>query len=86
MGAILHDLYTIEAATWTEDLKKIPLEDFLPYLTEKSIHYLQVYKTAQSSKPFFFISPLKLLIFLFPCIPVLLVKPKLDFMAIMYTN
>jgi arylsulfatase A len=58
IGAILHDLYTIEAATGTEDLEKIPLEDFLPYLTEKSIHYLQAYKTAQSSQPFFlFFSP-----------------------------
>ncbi|MFC4874572.1 sulfatase family protein [Negadavirga shengliensis] len=52
-GAIIHDLYTIEAASGTEDLERIPLEDFLPYLTEKSIHYLQEYNKKQSSKPFF---------------------------------
>lgn len=53
MGSIVHDLYTIEAASGTENLEKIPLEDFLPYLAEKSIEYLQDYKKVQSGKPFF---------------------------------
>jgi arylsulfatase A len=53
MGSIVHDLYTIEAASGTDHLEKIPLEDYLPYLTEKSIEYLQDYKNTQSQQPFF---------------------------------
>ncbi len=53
MGAILHDLYTIEAASGTENLKKIPLENYLPYLTEKSVDYLREYTEGDQNRPFF---------------------------------
>lgn len=53
MGAIIHDLYSIEAASGTENLEKIFLERFLPYITEKSINYLQRFKKSKSEKPFF---------------------------------
>lgn len=53
MGAIIHDLYTIEAAPGTENLKKIPLEGFLPYITEKSINYLQQHSKNEIEEPFF---------------------------------
>lgn len=53
MGAIIHDLYTIEAAPGTENLKKIPLEGFLPFITQESINYLQQYNKEKKEEPFF---------------------------------
>ena len=53
MGAIQHDLYTIEAARNTEHLKLIPLEDYLPFITEKTLNFLQQQATGQSNQPFF---------------------------------
>ena len=53
MGAIQHDLYTIEAASDTDHLQLIPLEDYLPFITEKSLHFLQQHAAAQREQPFF---------------------------------
>ncbi|GEO20540.1 sulfatase family protein [Cyclobacterium qasimii] len=53
VGALVHDLYTIEAASGTEHLEKIPLQGFLPYITEKSIDYLQQFKEEETDNPFF---------------------------------
>ena len=53
VGAILHDLYTIEAATGIENLNKIPLQGFLPYITKESINYLKEFKKSGSEEPFF---------------------------------
>ena len=52
-GAIKHDLYTIEAASGIDHLQRISLEDYLPFITEKSLHFLQQHADAQSEKPFF---------------------------------
>lgn len=40
-GALGHELYTIEAAPNGEQVEIIPLENFLPHITEKSIQYLE---------------------------------------------
>lgn len=53
MGAIDHDLYTIEAASGKDDIKKVTLQEFLPFITEESINYLQAVKKEASDKPFF---------------------------------
>lgn len=53
MGAIQHDLYTIEAAPNTDHLQRIPLEDYLPFITEKSMLFLQQHATEQRDQPFF---------------------------------
>ncbi len=52
-GAIEHDLYTIEAASHTDHLQRISLEGYLPFITEKSIRFLQQHANAQSGRPFF---------------------------------
>ena len=53
MGAIIHDLYTIEAAHGKEQLQHIPLAGYLPFITEKSIDYIQSRTEKENPKPFF---------------------------------
>ncbi|WP_277479067.1 sulfatase family protein [Catalinimonas alkaloidigena] len=53
MGAIGHDLYTIESTPNKDHIKEIPLEDYLPYITEHSISYLEDYAKSEQDKPFF---------------------------------
>ncbi|MBC9795752.1 sulfatase family protein [Sinomicrobium weinanense] len=53
MGSVIHKKYTIDAASGTENLEKIPLEDYLPFITEKSIDYLREYSKKENDKPFF---------------------------------
>lgn len=53
MGAILHDLYTIEAAPNSEQLKKIPLEDYLSFITENTLQFLSNQAQLPQKKPFF---------------------------------
>ncbi|RAV27801.1 sulfatase family protein [Sinomicrobium soli] len=53
MGSVVHNKYTIDAASGTEDLEKIPLEDYLPFITGKSIDYLRQYSKKRDGKPFF---------------------------------
>lgn len=50
-GAIGHDLYTIEAAPNTDHLQTIPLEDYLPYITDHTFRFLK--QQASTEQPFF---------------------------------
>ncbi|MEM1134783.1 MAG: arylsulfatase [Bacteroidota bacterium] len=52
MGAIIHDLYTIEAAPGSDKLQQIPLNNYLPFITGESIDFLQEYAT-KDKQPFF---------------------------------
>lgn len=51
VGALDHDYYTIEAASNTENLEMIPMEDYLPLITKKSLKFLQ--RQMENQKPFF---------------------------------
>jgi arylsulfatase A-like enzyme len=51
MGAIKHDLYNIDAALDTDHLIQIPLANYLPFITEKSIRYIR--EQATTHEPFF---------------------------------
>jgi len=53
MGAIIHDLYTIEAAPGIDQLQRIPLADYLPFITEKSIDFIKTRTEKKDEKPFF---------------------------------
>lgn len=55
-GAVGHDLYTIEATPNKDHIQVIPLADYLPFLTEKSIKYLEV-KSRQDQPFFLYFSP-----------------------------
>ncbi len=50
-GAILHDLYTVEAAPNADELKKIPLQDYLSFITDNTLQFLSNH--AENEKPFF---------------------------------
>jgi len=52
-GALGHDLYTIEAALNKEDLEIIPLEDYLPFITDHAVNFLRTYKNRRKDQPFF---------------------------------
>ncbi|MEQ9438661.1 MAG: arylsulfatase [Cyclobacteriaceae bacterium] len=53
MGAIQHDLYTIEAAQNTETLEKYSLEEYLPYVTNNALSYLEEQASQDKEQPFF---------------------------------
>lgn len=53
MGALIHDLYTIEAAPGKDQLQRIPLADYLPFITENSIDFIQKHTEKKDKKPFF---------------------------------
>ena len=50
-GAVGHELYTIEAAPNKDHIEVIPLPDYLPFLADKTMNYLQ--RQSGSNKPFF---------------------------------
>ncbi|PHN06665.1 sulfatase-like hydrolase/transferase [Flavilitoribacter nigricans] len=52
-GAIGHDLYSIEAAPNSEQVGIIPLEDFLPHITNLSIDFLEERAKTKDGEPFF---------------------------------
>ena len=52
-GALGHDLYTIEATPNKEDVEVIPLEDYLPFITDHTVKFLKTYKNTFREKPFF---------------------------------
>ncbi|NND05646.1 MAG: arylsulfatase [Saprospiraceae bacterium] len=51
IAAIGHDLYTIEATPNKEHIQDIPLQDYLPYITDQTLAYLD--QTASQDDPFF---------------------------------
>lgn len=53
IGAIQHDYYTIEAASGTEHLELIAMDNYLPYITKKSLKFLEEYKAKEEKEPFF---------------------------------
>ncbi len=53
MGAIGHDLYTIEATPNKDHIKTVPLEDYLPFITDSTLNFLQQYSDKQAQQPFF---------------------------------
>lgn len=52
-GAIGHELYSIEAAPNSDQVEVIPLEDYLPIITNKSIQFLEEQTGSSDSRPFF---------------------------------
>ncbi len=52
-GAIGHDLYTIEAAPNKEHIEVIPLADYLPHITAKTLDFLQQHNAKNDNQPFF---------------------------------
>lgn len=52
-GAIGHDLYSIEANPKSDQVEIIPLENFLPQITNKSIQYLEEQAVQNNEQPFF---------------------------------
>ena len=53
LGALGYDLYTIEATPNKEDVEVIPLEDYLPFITDHAAKFLKAYKNTFREKPFF---------------------------------
>lgn len=53
VGAIGHDLYTIEATPNKEHIEVIPLKDYLSFLTEKTLDFLRDKAAAKNEQPFF---------------------------------
>lgn len=51
MGYLKHDYYTVEAATGTESLQPFTMQEYLPFITERTIGYLENKK--DDSQPFF---------------------------------
>ena len=51
IGAVGHDLYTIEATPNKDHIDVIPLSDYLPFITDKTVQYLQ--QLSDQEKPFF---------------------------------
>lgn len=52
-GAIGHDLYTIEATPNKDHIEVIPLEDYLPFITDKTLNFLQQKAVSKNQPPFF---------------------------------
>lgn len=52
-GAIGHDLYTIEATPNREHIEVIPLADYLPVITERSLDFLEKEAATGNRQPFF---------------------------------
>ncbi len=52
-GAIGHALYTIEAAPNKEHIEMIPLADYLPFITDHSLDFLENMAASESNRPFF---------------------------------
>lgn len=52
-GAIGHDLYTIEAAPNKEHIEVIPLEDYLPFIMDKTLRFLRNRAETTDQQPFF---------------------------------
>lgn len=52
-GAIGHDLYTIEAAPNKENIGVIPLADYLSYITEHALQFLDRKAASKDGQPFF---------------------------------
>lgn len=52
-GAIGHDLYTIDSAKNAEHIKRVPLADFLPDITQKGLDFLEEQAAKPDGKPFF---------------------------------
>lgn len=50
-GAISHDLYTIEATPNKDDIRVIPLADYLPFISEETAQYLK--QQSKLDQPFF---------------------------------
>ncbi len=51
MGYLKHDYYTVEAATGTESLQPFTMQEYLPFITEQTIDYLE--GKEEDSEPFF---------------------------------
>lgn len=52
-GAIGHELYSIDAAPNSDQVEVVPLEDYLPAITNKSIHFLEKQADQSADRPFF---------------------------------
>lgn len=52
-GAVGHDLYNVKAAPNSEQVEIIPLEDYLPHITNRTISYLENRATTDKDQPFF---------------------------------
>lgn len=53
VGAVQHDLYTTDAAPGADELKHIPLADYLLFITENSLGVLRDHATNGKNRPFF---------------------------------
>ncbi len=53
VGALKHNLYTTDAAPGADQLKQVPLEDYLPFITEKSLGFLRDHVASDQGRPFF---------------------------------
>ncbi len=53
IGALQHDLYTTDAAPGADRLRQVPLEDYLPFITNKSLEFLRNRAAEDSGTPFF---------------------------------
>lgn len=51
MGYLKHDYYTVEAASGTEQLQSFTMQEYLPFITERTIDYLE--RQDKNSEPFF---------------------------------
>ena len=52
-GAIGHDLYTIESTPNKDHIEVIPLADYLPFITGKTLDFLHSQATSKHESPFF---------------------------------
>ncbi|WP_422080619.1 sulfatase family protein [Ulvibacterium sp.] len=53
VGALQHDYYTTEAAPNTGHLESIPMDRYLPFITKKSLEFLEEHNSENGEKPFF---------------------------------
>ena len=51
MGYLKHDYYTVEAASGTESLQPFTMQEYLPFITEQTIRYLE--NIDREDEPFF---------------------------------
>jgi arylsulfatase A-like enzyme len=56
-GAIGHDLYTIEKTPGKESVTIIPLEDYLPFITDHAVKFLKTYRNRRSNPFFLYFAP-----------------------------
>lgn len=53
MGAFKHEFFTTPVVPQNDEFKRIQLVDYLPFITEQSINYIQAQSEKKNDKPFF---------------------------------